>query len=304
MNKQTSAATMVSVLLLVIGAFVTSSSAGFNADDGSTDYFRGHESSGHHGGGGSSNKQLPVILMHKQALQQDGGFQYAFAADNGLRQGESIRPDGSRTGAYSYTDPDGKEISVKYTAGKDGFRIVQGDHVPKAPASVAAPALPAAQAVAAYSPPVPGRSSASGKNRLFGVPGGPGSQFSRGSADLNGASKFYGNSAESYGSPSPYKSKYTKPQQHYRVREDISAEAPRFDDDGSSSFDGTGDYSSHSPFRAPSSPAHGPYASAAADNSQKDDGSYGSDERQPHTFGSGYAFEFGGLNNDGPSTEF
>lgn len=128
------------------------------------------------------------------------------------------------------------------------------------------------------------------------MPGGPGSQFSRGS-DLNSVAKFYPNSGESYGSPSPYKSKYSKPQQHYRVREDISAEAPRFDDDGSSSFDGTGDYSSHSPFRAPSSPAQ-------FDNSQKDEGSFGSDERQPHTFGNGYAFEFGNVNNDGPSTEF
>lgn len=150
-------------LLLVVGVLVTPST-GFGDDDGSTDYFRGHESnSGYNGNNnGNNGKQLPVILMHKQALQQDGGFQYAFAADNGLRQGESIRPDGSRTGAYSYTDPDGKEISVKYTAGKDGFRIVQGDHVPKAPVSLAAPALPAA---AAYSPPAPGRSAASGKNR-------------------------------------------------------------------------------------------------------------------------------------------
>jgi len=120
----------ISLQLLVIGIFV-SACAAYSGDEGSAEYFRGHEPRG-----GDSNKQLPVILMHKQALQEDGGFQYAFAADNGLRQGESIRPDGSRTGAYSYTDPDGKEISVKYTAGKDGFRIIQGDHVPKAPVAV------------------------------------------------------------------------------------------------------------------------------------------------------------------------
>lgn len=41
-------------------------------------------------------QRLPLILMHKQALSQDGQFNYAFAADNGLKQGESISPDGSR----------------------------------------------------------------------------------------------------------------------------------------------------------------------------------------------------------------
>lgn len=79
----------------------------------------------------------PAILMHKQALSHDGSFNYAFAADNGLKQGESISPDGTRSGAYSYVDPEGQTISVRYTAGKDGFKILEGDHVPKAPAPVA-----------------------------------------------------------------------------------------------------------------------------------------------------------------------
>lgn len=146
-------------LLLVIAVFAASSSAaGFGSDDESVDYYRGHNS---HKNNNKNNKQLPAILMHKQALQQDGGFQYAFAADNGLQQGESIRPDGSRIGAYSYTDPDGKEISVKYSAGKDGFRILQGDHVPKAPVSE----VPyQQQSAAAYAPQSPARIS-SGKNR-------------------------------------------------------------------------------------------------------------------------------------------
>lgn len=79
----------------------------------------------------------PQILMHKQAQTHDGGFKYAFAAENGLAQGESINPDGTRTGGYSYVDPNGKKISVKYTAGKEGFKILEGDHIPKAPIPVA-----------------------------------------------------------------------------------------------------------------------------------------------------------------------
>jgi len=146
----------ISLQLLIAGVLMSACAAAYSGDEGSADYFRGHEPRG-----GDGYKQLPVILMHKQALQEDGGFQYAFAADNGLRQGESIRPDGSRTGAYSYTDPDGKEISVKYTAGKDGFRIIQGDHVPKAPVSVVP--LQQQSTAPAYVPPSSGRALA--KNR-------------------------------------------------------------------------------------------------------------------------------------------
>jgi len=87
----------------------------------------------------------PLIIMHKQALGQDGSFKYAFAADNGLQQGESISPDGTRIGSYSYVDPNGKKISVKYSAGKDGFRILEGDHVPKASLPAAAAPIPETQ---------------------------------------------------------------------------------------------------------------------------------------------------------------
>lgn len=88
----------------------------------------------------------PQIIMHKQAQNHDGGFKYAFAAENGLAQGEAIAPDGTRTGGYSYIDPNGKKITVKYTAGKDGFRILEGDHIPRAPVPV--PAVAAASYVA------------------------------------------------------------------------------------------------------------------------------------------------------------
>ncbi|XP_045468267.1 cuticle protein 6-like [Harmonia axyridis] len=87
------------------------------------------------------------ILSHKQGQNHDGNFKYIFTSDNGLAQGETISPDGSRNGAYSYTDPTGKKISVKYTAGKEGFRILEADHLPKAPQPIAP--LPA-QAAPSY----------------------------------------------------------------------------------------------------------------------------------------------------------
>lgn len=134
--------------------------------------------------------------------------------------------------------------------------------------------------------------------RLFSAPGGPSSQFSVG--NFNNSDRFGSNSGEAFNSPLPYKSKYSKPQQHYRVHEENSAElAGLYEDDGSSSYDGAGDYSSHSPFHAPSSPVHVAYSSVNV-NSQKDDDSYNSNERQqPHSFGSWYAFEFAGTTNSG-----
>jgi len=51
---------------------------------------------------------------------------------------EQLSPDGSVKGQYSYTDPNGKLITVKYTAGKDGFKV-EGDHLPKAPQPQPAP---------------------------------------------------------------------------------------------------------------------------------------------------------------------
>lgn len=44
----------------------------------------------------------------------------------------------------SYVDPTGRKISVKYTAGKEGFKILEADHLPKAPQPIAP--LPAAAA--------------------------------------------------------------------------------------------------------------------------------------------------------------
>lgn len=51
---------------------------------------------------------------------------------------------------FSYIDPNGKKISVKYTAGKEGFRILEADHLPKAPQPVAP--LPAPVHQSAYQP--------------------------------------------------------------------------------------------------------------------------------------------------------
>ena len=57
-------------------------------------------------------------------------FGAAYAQEDGTVYREETSADGERVGQYSYIDNDGKTITVRYTAGKDGFRILEGDHVP------------------------------------------------------------------------------------------------------------------------------------------------------------------------------
>uniref|UniRef100_A0A2A4K0W7 Uncharacterized protein n=1 Tax=Heliothis virescens TaxID=7102 RepID=A0A2A4K0W7_HELVI len=85
---------------------------------------------------GLTKEQQAAILHHKQSLTSDGAFRFEYASDNGLAAGEQIEPDGSRVGAYQYKDPSGQLVKLKYRAGKDGFQILEGSHLPKSPEPV------------------------------------------------------------------------------------------------------------------------------------------------------------------------
>ncbi|XP_075989534.1 uncharacterized protein LOC142985318 isoform X2 [Anticarsia gemmatalis] len=85
---------------------------------------------------GLSKEQQAAILHHKQSLTSDGAFRFEYASDNGLAAGEQIEPDGSRVGAYQYKDPSGQIVKLKYRAGKEGFQILEGSHLPKSPEPV------------------------------------------------------------------------------------------------------------------------------------------------------------------------
>merc|ERR1712073_126808 len=85
------------------------------------------------------------ILKEQRFNAGDGRFGSAFAQEDGTVYREETTADGERIGQYSYIDNDGKTITVRYTAGKDGFRILEGAHVPlAATVQVAAPAPKAA----------------------------------------------------------------------------------------------------------------------------------------------------------------
>merc|ERR1712223_1206076 len=70
------------------------------------------------------------ILNEQRFNAGDGRFGAAYAQEDGTVYREETTADGERVGQYSYIDQAGKTITVRYTAGKDGFRILEGDHVP------------------------------------------------------------------------------------------------------------------------------------------------------------------------------
>jgi hypothetical protein len=65
---------------------------------------------------------------------------------------ESRLPDGTVKGAYGYVDANGQQRIVKYTAGKEGFKV-EGDSEAGAPAADLKPVIPQLQPT--YSAPAP-----------------------------------------------------------------------------------------------------------------------------------------------------
>merc|ERR1712098_167890 len=70
------------------------------------------------------------ILKEQRYNAGDGRFGSAYAQEDGTVSREETSADGERMGQYSYIDTQGNTVTVRYTAGKDGFRILEGDHVP------------------------------------------------------------------------------------------------------------------------------------------------------------------------------
>merc|ERR1711971_1409503 len=66
------------------------------------------------------------ILKEQRFAAGDGRFGSAFAQEDGTVFREETTADGERIGQYSYIDENGETITVRYTAGKDGFRILEG----------------------------------------------------------------------------------------------------------------------------------------------------------------------------------
>ena len=113
------------------------------------------------------NPKDAKILKEQRFNAGDGRHGAAFAQQDGTVFREESTADGERIGQYSYIDQDGNTITVRYTAGKDGFRILEGAHIPEgangqnsapfaaensAPVAPVAPVQPAAPVIAQPAP--------------------------------------------------------------------------------------------------------------------------------------------------------
>merc|ERR1712106_267625 len=76
------------------------------------------------------DSSMAKILQEQRFYMGDGKFGSAYAQEDGLAFKEESSGNNERIGQYSYIDQDGNTITVKYTAGVDGFRIIEGDHIP------------------------------------------------------------------------------------------------------------------------------------------------------------------------------
>jgi len=70
------------------------------------------------------------ILKEQRFNNGDGRTGAAFATENEILFREESDAEGTRIGEYSYIGDDGQTYTVKYSAGKEGFRILGGDHIP------------------------------------------------------------------------------------------------------------------------------------------------------------------------------
>jgi len=78
------------------------------------------------------------ILKEQRFNAGDGRAGSAFATEDGTIFKEEADVNGNRIGQYSYIGDDGQTYTVRYSAGKDGFRILDGAHIPSTGVDAAA----------------------------------------------------------------------------------------------------------------------------------------------------------------------
>merc|ERR1712215_639804 len=78
----------------------------------------------------NGDSSLARILQEQRFNAGAGKFGAAYAQEDGVVFREESGGNNERIGQYSYIDDTGKTITVKYSAGINGFRILEGDHIP------------------------------------------------------------------------------------------------------------------------------------------------------------------------------
>merc|ERR1711862_346402 len=76
------------------------------------------------------DSSLARILQEQRFNMGDGKFGAAYAQEDGVAFKEESTGNNERIGQYSYIDENGNNIVVKYSAGVNGFRILDVAHIP------------------------------------------------------------------------------------------------------------------------------------------------------------------------------
>ncbi|GAB0093183.1 endocuticle structural glycoprotein ABD-4 [Sergentomyia squamirostris] len=84
-----------------------------------------------------------AILSQDTNIEPDGSYQYSYETANGIKGQETgtlkraTNPDNSDViiaqGSFSYTAPDGQQISISYSADDENGFVPQGSHLPTSP---------------------------------------------------------------------------------------------------------------------------------------------------------------------------
>ncbi|KAG5879655.1 hypothetical protein JTB14_014981 [Gonioctena quinquepunctata] len=93
--------------------------------------------------GGSPPVQEIKIISQTNEITPEGGYQWSYETENGIKADETgtlkktSDPENPQVivaqGAYSYTDKEGNQISLTYTADDEGGFQPQGAHLPTPP---------------------------------------------------------------------------------------------------------------------------------------------------------------------------
>ncbi|XP_018563932.1 pupal cuticle protein 20-like [Anoplophora glabripennis] len=79
--------------------------------------------------------QVPILRLDNNPNAGDGSYSYAYETADGIAAQEegSLRGEAQLAhGSYSYTSPEGEQVSIQYTADENGFQP-QGSHLPTPP---------------------------------------------------------------------------------------------------------------------------------------------------------------------------
>eukprot|EP00095_Tigriopus_kingsejongensis_P005570 maker-scaffold12_size759060-snap-gene-4.12 protein:Tk05570 transcript:maker-scaffold12_size759060-snap-gene-4.12-mRNA-1 annotation:"flexible cuticle protein 12 precursor" len=82
------------------------------------------------GGLYNGDPSLAKILQEQRFNVGNNQFGHATHQEDGVIIKEESTGQNNRIGQYQYVGDDGKTYTVKYEAGVNGFRILEGDHIP------------------------------------------------------------------------------------------------------------------------------------------------------------------------------